>query len=114
MADEKIFPESCDKPFWVTEWRVPSKAGLLETTVNAHEQLKKHTYFHRLHKEDRLGGIFWYVRNESDDADFIAMEQSWKPDAMLSKESEGTNLGRFRPTMLPVSSGATDKLYGVL
>ena len=67
MEDEKIFPSFCDKPFWVTEWGFPSQAadskGDRERTRSV-EEIR--AYFHRLHQDGRLGGMFWYVWNEPD------------------------------------------------
>jgi hypothetical protein len=65
--DEKIFPAFCDKPFWLTEWGFPSKAATSEEDKErTRSVVEMRTYFHRLHKEGHLGGLFWYVWNEPD------------------------------------------------
>ncbi|MBU6451656.1 MAG: hypothetical protein KGS72_07770 [Cyanobacteria bacterium REEB67] len=65
--DESIFPPGKDKPFWLTEWGFPSTAqNAADDKTRARSVVEMREYFRHLHKQGRLGGIFWYVWNEPD------------------------------------------------
>lgn len=65
--DKNIFPDGNAKPYWVTEWGFPSPAATSEEDKErTRSVIEMRTYFHHLDKERRLGGLFWYVWNESD------------------------------------------------
>jgi hypothetical protein len=65
--DKTIFPEGNTKPFWLTEWGFSSSAATSdEDKTRSRSVAELRDYFHHLHKQKRLGGIFWYVWNEPD------------------------------------------------
>jgi hypothetical protein len=65
--DKTIFPEGSTKPFWLTEWGFSSSAESAgDDKTRSRSVAEMRDYFHHMHKQGRLGGIFWYVWNEPD------------------------------------------------
>lgn len=65
--DKTIFPEGNTKPYWLTEWGFSSStASDKDDKTRSRSVAEMRDYFHHLHKQARLGGIFWYVWNEPD------------------------------------------------
>jgi hypothetical protein len=65
--DKNIFPDGNTKPYWLTEWGFHSSAvSSNEDKTRSRSVEEIRDYFKHLHKQGRLGGIFWYVWNEPD------------------------------------------------
>jgi len=65
--DQTIFPEGNTKPYWVTEWGFHSSAVSSEDDkTRSHDVTEMRNYLKGLHKQGRLGGLFWYVWNQPD------------------------------------------------
>ncbi len=65
--DKNIFPAGNGKPYWITEWGFPSNAASSDDDKERARSVSElRSYFQHIHKEGRLGGLFWYVWNEPD------------------------------------------------
>jgi hypothetical protein len=65
--EKSIFPTGNTKPFWLTEWGFSSSAASsTEDKMRSRSVAEMRDYFQHIHKQRRLGGIFWYVWNEPD------------------------------------------------
>jgi hypothetical protein len=63
--DQSIFPPGNGKPYWMTEWGFASVAAS-SAQDRARSVVEMRAYFLHLFQQGCLGGIFWYVWNESD------------------------------------------------
>jgi hypothetical protein len=67
MLNEQIFPLGNTKPYWLTEWGLPSDATSSDKDQDRLRAVSEmRSYFLGLYRQGRLGGLFWYVWNEPD------------------------------------------------
>lgn len=67
QLDQSIFPQGNAKPYWLTEWGFGSgAASSAQDQDRARSVAEMRAYFLQLHRQGRLGGLFWYVWNEPD------------------------------------------------
>jgi hypothetical protein len=65
--DKDVFPPGNRKPYWVTEWGIPSgAASSADDQARVLSVSEMRDYFVGLFRQGRLGGLFWYVWNEPD------------------------------------------------